>query len=265
MSRKNSIKCKFCERNFNISEIPRAFLSKWETPEFCNLCLCNALMYRSTDLIAYENSDGSEYPRTVVDEDFEKPSKPQMITDLRKFTEELNHIPKSIILRRFPPKDFYTEYNPEKIIPLLIDYQMAWYEDYKKEFGSWFKALVVAEIIDKDDFIESTYGYRCLAKDGHECLSLDERKIDNFMSKKGIKHEKEPYYPLDDELNPEKGYRADWRVGNYLIEYFGIMSDNDYANKVKKKQKLAKKHNINLIALHPEDLGKLEKKLQPVM
>lgn len=267
---KPPITCGYCGEEFR--SLPKPFSKWWKNPVFCNVCLYNAHIYRSRSEIAYKKSQHTHgtSPETVFDEEFEKPSRQQMITDLRKFTEEIGFIPRSYILKSGPSRDFYEKCNPEEVIPLLIDYQMAWYKDYKEEFGSWMKSLHAADILNKEDAIETPYGYRCLADDGHECLSLDERKIDNFLNEKGIDHEKEPSYPPDDDLNPKVGLsggglRADWKVGKYFIEFFGLMMDKDYAEKAEKKKRLAEKYGIKLIPIYPKDLGRLEEKLRPLL
>lgn len=261
----NLIKCKFCGREYDLSEIPPTVLDKWKKPTFCSLCLSNALQFRSEPKIGYKLLDRHSWVDTMWDEEFEKPSRSQMVTDLKKFAEELSFIPKSFVLKQFPTQKFYVKCDPEKVIPLLINYQMAWARDYKEEFGSWMKSLYAANILNEYTFIETPYGYQCIAEDGHKCLSLNERKIDNFMNGNGIAHEKEPRYPSDINLNPNKRLRADWKAGEYFIEFFGLMIDEDYAENAEKKKKLAKKHNIKLISLYPKDLGNLEEKLSPML
>jgi hypothetical protein len=76
-----------------------------------------------------------------------------------------------------------------------------------------------------------------------------------------IAHEREPKYPFHSQLNPNEGFRADWKVSEYYIEYFGMMEDAEYQSKAKKKIKLAEATGINLITLLPKDVLALEKVL----
>jgi hypothetical protein len=123
-------------------------------------------------------------------------------------------------------------------------------------FGSWLKALVEAGILE-DGTRRTGRGTQCLAKDGHLCLSLGEKTIDDFLHSYGIAHEKEPHYP-------EGNFRADFLVDGVFIEYFGLKGDSDYDAKTRLKQRICKKHGIRLISIYPSDivsLKKLSKKL----
>ena len=63
----------------------------------------------------------------------------------------------------------------------------------------------------------------------------------------GIKHEKEPKYP-------EGNYRADFKVNDSLIEYFGLKGQKEYDEKIKIKKKICKKNKIKLLSIYPKDL-----------
>ena len=126
----------------------------------------------------------------------------------------------------------------------------------KELFGSWLNALIQAGVLE-DGTRKTSRGIHTIAKDGHVCLSLGEKTIDEFLYEHGINHEKEPRYP-------EGNYRGDFKVGAAFIEYFGLTGNPDYDAKTKEKIRLCKKHKITLVALYPEDLisdKKLEKKL----
>ena len=121
----------------------------------------------------------------------------------------------------------------------------------KELFGSWLKALVEAEILE-DGTRRASLGTQCLAKDGHICLSLGEKTIDDLLHSRGIAHEKEPHYP-------EGNFRADFLVDGIFIEYFGLKGDSDYDAKTRLKQRICKKHGIRLISIYPSDLVSLKK------
>jgi len=126
----------------------------------------------------------------------------------------------------------------------------------KSLFGSWLNALIEAGVLE-DGTRQTSRGIRCVAKDGHVCLSLGEKTIDDFLHAQEVVHEKEPPYP-------EGNYRADFRVGGSFIEYLGLAGNAEYDAKTEDKIRLCKKYEIALVAIYPEDLvsqKKLETKL----
>jgi hypothetical protein len=129
-------------------------------------------------------------------------------------------------------------------------------ERVKSVFGSWLNALIQAGVLE-DGTMKTSRGTHTIAKDGHVCLSLGEKTIDDYLSLHGIHHEKEPRYP-------DGNYRGDFKVGTIFIEFFGLTGNPDYDAKTKEKILLCKRHNISLIAIYPQDLvsqKKLESKL----
>jgi hypothetical protein len=126
-------------------------------------------------------------------------------------------------------------------------------------FGSWLGALVEAEVLE-GGVRRTRFGTQCLAKDGHMCLSIAEKTIDDLLTTMGIAHQKEVPYP-------EGGYRCDFVSKGVFIEYFGLSGDPDYDDKTKAKQKLCKRLGLRLVAVYPEDLAnanQLKKKLQSI-
>lgn len=123
----------------------------------------------------------------------------------------------------------------------------------KDLFGSWLKALVEAEILEEGTR-RTSRGTQCLAKDGHVCLSLGEKTIDDFLYNHEIVHQKEPSYP-------ERNFRADFLVDDIFIEYFGLKGNPEYDAKTQLKQRICRKHGIQLISIYPSDLIS-EKKLR---
>jgi hypothetical protein len=116
----------------------------------------------------------------------------------------------------------------------------------RHHFGSWFAVLVASGVLENAQ--RTTRGTRSLAADGHVCLSLAERTIDDFLFAEAIPHEKEPPYP-------EGGYRADFMVSGLFIEYFGLAGDPQYDERAAKKRELCKTHGIQLLAITPADLA----------
>jgi len=101
-------------------------------------------------------------------------------------------------------------------------------------------------------------GMLCAAKDGHQCRSLAERSIDDFLHDNEIWHEPEPRWGKHPEWNPSGRKRADWRLadGTY-VEYAGMMADDQYAKKMSTKVALADDLGIRLIIILPDDLAHL--------
>jgi hypothetical protein len=121
-------------------------------------------------------------------------------------------------------------------------------------FGSWFKALVAAEVLDSASQ-RMARGTRCLANDGHVCLSIGEKTIDDLMHAAGIEHTKEPPYPSG-------SMRADFKVGKTLVEYFGLAGNIDYDAKIERKRAMAHKYGCSLIEIFPRDLADTRKLLK---
>lgn len=130
----------------------------------------------------------------------------------------------------------------------------------EEEYDSWFEALVESGVLSSGAQ-EMKFGTRCLAEDGHVCLSIGEKVIDDFLYERGIEHEKEPDYP-------EHDYRADFRVGNVLIEYFGLEGREEYDTKTEEKKRICEEEDIDLIDLYSDDISDqqaLKEKLSPIL
>ena len=123
--------------------------------------------------------------------------------------------------------------------------------------GSWFKAMHDTGCLP-EGMVPSGRGIRCMADDGHECNSMEEKIIDDWLSQKRITHTKEPHYPYHPRLNPGGGKRADWKIGDKLVEYFGLAGNPEYDLRTIEKVELAREEGIQLVAIYPDDLFDLE-------
>lgn len=130
----------------------------------------------------------------------------------------------------------------------------------KAVFGSWLNALIQAGVLE-DGTRRTSRGIQTIARDGHVCLSLGEKTIDDWLYSRGLQHEKEPRYP-------EGNFRGDWRVGGTLVEYFGLAGNPEYDDKTREKTRICKTHGVMLVAIFPKDLAsqrRLDQKLSVLL
>lgn len=171
------------------------------------------------------------------------------------------------VLQRIPPQgfgegieDFHGIDQQERLAILEVLGRKPTTRRVKELFGSWLNALIKAGVLE-DGTRKTSRGIHCIAKDGHVCLSLGEKTIDDFLFMHGIVHEKEPSYP-------ERNLRADFSVDGVFIEYFGLVGNPEYDAKTKQKQQICRKCEIHLISIYPKDLvttKTLEKRLLTIL
>ena len=106
---------------------------------------------------------------------------------------------------------------------------------YAQVYGDWFKAVVASGYLGEKGLLKTRYGYRVIAKDGCVCNSLAERIVDDWLYNNHIYHEKEPRYPRVVRELAGANFRADWKVGDIYIEYFGLQTEKSYALKTSAK------------------------------
>ncbi len=117
-------------------------------------------------------------------------------------------------------------------------------------FGTWNAGIKAAGLEPNRSDSQRMYKRtRTIAKDGHQCDSISEAIIDNWLIEKGIEHERDVRYP-------DTNHKADWMLsGKIFVEYFGLANDSPrYDREIKSKRQLCKKYNIKLIELYPNDL-----------
>lgn len=96
------------------------------------------------------------------------------------------------------------------------------------------------------------------ARDGHRCLSLGEKAVCDFLHQFGIRHDREPFYPMDTDFNPTGRRRADWLLADgTFVELWGLPNDPTYAAKMLQKRQLAARHSLTLIEITDRDLARL--------
>ncbi|HIG94460.1 MAG: hypothetical protein QT05_C0025G0004 [archaeon GW2011_AR13] len=261
---KKSKKCIYCGKKFYPSLLSANLIKYYPIKknvleiDYCNACLTSAFwgIYKS------------------------KKSEKEMLIDIKKLIDCIGFIPTTnyFMNTRFLkdlPRDKFHE-----VMKILIntcpysENQRAFnfpykktkegYPTYKDKFGNWLRVLILAGVLE--GYVRKTArGTFCIAEDGHLCLSMKEKAIDDWLSKNSFNHEKEPKYPRDEEFNPNQNMRGDWKVENYYIEYFGLAGSEDYDKKSEIKRKLCSKYKINLIEIHEKDISNLDKKLKVLL
>ena len=128
-------------------------------------------------------------------------------------------------------------------IPLKREFN-AW-GSYAAEFGSW-NAAIMAAGFEPNPVL---FAHRFKAKDGHACDSFSEMVIDDWLSQRGIIHERNV---------PYEGTRftADFSIGtSVLIEFFGLAGvQEEYDRNIIHKRYLASKSGKLLIEVYPKDI-----------
>jgi len=138
------------------------------------------------------------------------------------------------------------------------------YSFYATKYGDFRVPLIKMGVLP-ERALSGKYGYFCIAKDGHKCRSLAELKIDNYLYENNIIHDTEPLYPFHDKYNKSGRKRADWKIGDIYIEYWGLSDQQHYRNKMQDKIKMAAELNISLIGITQVDLLNLPSVFKRVM
>jgi len=180
-----------------------------------------------------------------------------------EFMELIEFIPSPSTL-----SDIFTRGTIQRINPLKIKKAIEVYAEVecnfdpiKEKYGTYFSALFELELLP-DGVLQTKRGIRCVSLDGHECLSLGEKEIDDWLHLNNILHDKEPRYPKHPVYNKSGLRRADWIVNNSVfIEYFGLAGDSNYDEKTAEKFKLCEELGIKIVGIYRDDLHDLRAKL----
>jgi hypothetical protein len=202
----------------------------------------------------YQRNSDRKSNRTNIYSFKKYKTKDEIATGIINFVKFVGTVPPAIFLDSSGPKKLFGSSNYREIVRYLISDQTPTLSDIEMHFGSWLKALVYCKLLENDR-MKTARGYRCIAKDKHECNSLGEQIIDDWLYKNKIEHSKEPLYPYDELLNPNEMFRADWKIGSFiLLEYVGLKGDKEYDIKIAKKRELAVKYKFKLIELDDSDI-----------
>jgi hypothetical protein len=217
--------CPLCNERFVEDSLPIPFIERLglDHLDFCAPCLTSRIFRGASN---------------------DSASREEVLIYLRDLANQLKQVPSQDFgSGMYDLLDMSTD---ERIAVFSLLEQKPTLRRVKELFGSWFKALIEAGVIE-DGARRISLGTQCLAKDGHMCFSLGEKTIDDMLHALGIQHEREPMYP-------EGNYRADFLVNGIFIEYFGLAGDPEYDKKSAHKKKLCEKHGVRLIAIKPQDL-----------
>ena len=241
------------ELNLKVSELPRRTLCQscnsriyeekyddrflkhlgWDNVSYCEGCI-NTALYEQSDDLAPE----------------------KVIIHLRELTDAIGKIPISSDFRS--SRADLLKIEPEKVnkvIRVLLKSHPS-LVCVKELFDSWLNALIKSDLL-ADGARRTYFGTQCIANDGHLCLSMAEKIIDDWLFANKIAHEKEPLYP-------NSRMRADFKIEDTFIEYFGLTGKEFYDEKKVKKIAICRELGIPLVAIEPDDileLSGLESKL----
>jgi hypothetical protein len=96
---------------------------------------------------------------------------------------------------------------------------------------AWTRILIDAGLADNG--IRLSRGTILKAVDGHFCVSMQEKAVDDFLHQHGIDHAREPLYPFDKQLHPNTRRRADCLLSDgTFVELWGMPNDPTYAKKM---------------------------------
>ncbi|MFI8662064.1 hypothetical protein ACIGKR_18855 [Rhodococcus qingshengii] len=223
-------------------------------PSMQKSCLICSTQFQEADLLLWAfrrlgDRSALDYCEACCRRAFQPRSKAETPTEVEAYAVDL-----AAALQTIPPPQFFENvrdlhsYDPLLRTELMkIAQRSPTVGRIKKTHGSWFQVLVASGVLPEGTLREGR-GTRCLATDGHVCLSIAEKTIDDWLTHHDIQHEKEPFYP-------NSRLRADFKVGDVLIEYFGLAGDSEYDKRIEKKRYLASIHGIELIEIYPVDLA----------
>lgn len=240
--------CRLCKEKF----LPQ-MSNEWPgrvPPDYCGICLEMSF------------SGSTEFFRLMSYSEDER--KDNFVSGIKIFSEFFGLIPKvGTTKRRIITQLRKSGVSGEDLdLALMASSLLPWHETAKEMFGSWAHLLEAAELLEQRQ--RGRGGHQSIGSDGHLCLSMGERAICEYLTRKGISHSKEPMYPIDEILNPNGLLRGDFLVGSVIIEFAGMMSNKEYAERMKQKSKLAKSKDIPWVKVEGSQLEDLDLMLEAI-
>ncbi|MFJ4233837.1 hypothetical protein [Cellulosimicrobium cellulans] len=231
-------RCLICGRNYFVGGVFLETLLAAQTDRLCSCCV-----YAAT-LVNGVSSMPALYPWTATRE-------AASWAALRVLTDEGGGPPSRPALSRLVWRD-----EEDLVRQALLRIPLPKKVAEPREVPPWTTLLQEAGVLAGG--WRPSRGVYTTAQDGHPCRSMLERHVDDWLHAHAIKHDVEPAYPYDADLNPT-GMRADWLIDGVLVEAAGMMTKTEYADRIERKKRLAAKSSIDLIVLTEDDLGDLER------
>jgi len=122
----------------------------------------------------------------------------------------------------------------------------------KKYEGNNYNSQEISSDIDK---FRKKFETNYRTQDGHRVRSRAEAMIDDYLYRNGIAHAYERRLPGIDE-----DVLSDFYIlkGNVFIEYWGMVENEQYAERKKSKLEIYAKEGFNLIELYDRDIQSLD-------
>ncbi|TSC85403.1 MAG: hypothetical protein G01um101416_871 [Microgenomates group bacterium Gr01-1014_16] len=156
----------------------------------------------------------------------------------RECKDRASVIPREVLLGKI--NDFFSR---EGRVPFKNE--IGYYHAVRSRFGTWNEAIIAAGFEPNPVM----FANRHIAKDGHQCDSLAEKIIDDWMFARKIEHRRRVYYPCN------HGLSADFMIGDYWIEFFGLFGEHKRYDQLRKlKLRIAKTYKLKLLEIYPHDL-----------
>lgn len=218
-------------------------------PVYCGICL--EMCVASTDFFRRFNFSGDQ-------------RKDNYIFGIQTFADYFGFIPsvssqKRVVLSQL----FQSGIDAEELnFAMKVSSLLPWKDSVKLLFGSWAHLLESSGLLSHRQ--RGRGGHQSIASDGHHCLSLGERAICEFLSKNDITHDREPKYPHHEVFNPNGLLRGDFLIDGMIIEFAGMMSNREYAERMAVKQELAKVSKIRWMKLEASSLNDLSEMLKKI-
>jgi hypothetical protein len=148
---------------------------------------------------------------------------------------------------------------------LMINNQITWklYGNKAQNLLQYFaseyaeKLLVGIKLTKLEDDYRLKYPAQYVCEDGHRVRSLSEQAIDNWLFRHKIIHAYEPVVPIPEQLIPDFMVHTE-DGGCVYIEFWGMIEDPIYKDRMNKKCQVYAQKNFPLIELRQEDLKNLD-------
>ncbi|MBI4844567.1 MAG: hypothetical protein HY809_09645 [Nitrospirae bacterium] len=129
------------------------------------------------------------------------------------------------------------------------------YEHFASEYASEIEVGRKLQKYDEDYRNKYPANFRC--EDGHKVRSLSEQTIDNWLFHHKVIHTVEPIVPIPEKLIPD--FMVETINGeNIFIEFWGMLDDPLYKERMYKKFKIYADRRLPLIEIRPEHLQNLD-------